>query len=78
MKIDIVKPDQTLFSGDASLVQLPGVDGKFELLNNHAPLISILRKGSIKIIDNEKNTLFFETKGGVVEVKNNKVLILAE
>lgn len=78
MNVEIINPDKLIFSGDASLVQLPGKDGSFEILNNHAPLIAILKMGKVKIIDNNKNTEFFEIKGGLIEVVKNKVLILAE
>ena len=80
MKVEITTPDSTLFTGEeVALVQLPGIDGSFEVLNNHAPLISVLRKGKIKvIIKGEKEERFFEINGGVIEVLNNKVLILAE
>ena len=79
MKVEIITPDTVLFSGEnISLVQLPGIDGSFEVLNNHAPLISVLKKGRIKIVDQNKQTQFFEIKGGVIEVLRNKVLILAE
>ncbi len=80
MKVEIITPDSVIFTGEnVELVQLPGIDGSFEVLNNHAPLISVLRKGTVKIINKgEKNENFFEIKGGVIEVLNNKVLILAE
>ena len=80
MKVEIVTPDSVIFTGEnVELVQLPGIDGSFEVLNNHAPLISVLRKGSVKIINKgEKNENFFEINGGVIEVLNNKVLIQAE
>ena len=80
MKVEIITPDSTIFTGDnVGLVQLPGIDGSFEVLNNHAPLISVLKKGRIKLINKgEKEEQFFEIKGGVIEVINNKVLILAE
>ncbi|MCP4552697.1 MAG: ATP synthase F1 subunit epsilon [Bacteroidetes bacterium] len=78
MNIEIITPDTTIFSGTASLVQLPGIDGLFEILNNHAPMISVLKNGKIKIQDEHDKTNFFEIKGGVVEVLKNKVLILAE
>lgn len=77
MTIEIINPDETIFSGEADLVQLPGKDGSFEILNNHAPLISVLKEGKIKVIDKSKNTQFFEIKGGVIEVLRNKILILA-
>jgi len=78
MKLEIITPEQTLFEGDVSLVQLPGIDGSFEILNNHAPLVSVLKEGKIKILDDQKKTEFFDIKGGVIEVLKNKVLILAE
>ncbi len=78
MNIEIITPDKTLFEGTASLVQLPGIDGSFEILNNHAPLISVLGKGKIKIKDGNKEPEYFEVNGGVVEVLQNKILILAE
>ena len=78
MNLEIVTPDKELYSGDASLVQLPGIDGLFEILNSHAPLISALKKGKVKVVDAQNETKFFEVRGGVVEVLNNKVLVLAE
>lgn len=78
MNIEIITPDKTLFEGTATLVQLPGIDGSFEILNNHAPLISVLGKGKIKIENEDKKTEFFEVNGGVIEVLKNKILILAE
>ena len=78
MNIEIITPDKTLFEGTATLVQLPGIDGSFEILNNHAPLISVLGKGKIKIENKDKKTEYFEVNGGVIEVLKNKILILAE
>jgi F-type H+-transporting ATPase subunit epsilon len=80
VKVEIITPDATIFTGDnVGLIQLPGIDGSFEILNNHAPLISVLAKGKIKLINNgEKEEHFFPINGGVIEVVNNKVLVLAE
>ena len=78
MNLEIINPDKTIFSGEVDLVQLPGKDGSFEILNNHAPLISVLKEGKVKVTDKSKNTQFFEIKGGVIEVLRNKILILAE
>ena len=80
MKVEIITPDSTIFTGDnVRLIQLPGIDGSFEVLNHHAPLISVLQKGRIKLIKTgEKEEQFFDIKGGVIEVANNKVLVLAE
>jgi F-type H+-transporting ATPase subunit epsilon len=78
MQLEIISPEQTIYSGEVSLVQLPGIDGLFEILKDHAPLISVLAAGKVKIEDAQKQTQFFEIKGGVVEVLHNKVLVLAE
>lgn len=78
MNIEIITPDKELFVGEASLIQLPGIDGLFEILNQHAPLIAALQKGKIKLKDTQSQEQFFDIKGGVVEVLNNKVLVLAE
>ena len=78
MYIEITTPDKKVFSGEVSLVQLPGTNGLFEVLNDHAPLISTLAKGKIKIVDGEKKNQFFEINSGVVEVLKNKIVVLAE
>ncbi len=78
MRLEIITPNDTLFIGEASLVQLPGIDGLFEILNNHAPLVSALKRGKVKIVDETQNEKFFEIRGGVIEVSNDKVLVLAE
>ncbi|HNS16232.1 MAG TPA: ATP synthase F1 subunit epsilon [Bacteroidales bacterium] len=78
MKVEIITPDKTIFSGEAILVQLPGVDGSFEILKNHAPLITILKTGEIKVQGNDEKIRLFQINGGVVEVLKNKVLVLAE
>jgi len=80
MKVEIITPDSVIFTSEnVQLIQLPGIDGYFEVLNNHAPLISVLDKGKIKLVKKgEKEELFFDIKGGVIEVLNNRVLVLAE
>ena len=78
MTLEIITPEQTLYSGEVTLVQLPGSDGSFEILKDHAPLIAVLKTGKIKAQDAQKQVQYFEIKGGVVEVLRNKVLVLAE
>ena len=77
MKVEIVTPETSVFEGEATLIQLPGYDGLFEVLNNHAPMITFLGKGKVKI-ENDKETIHLDLDGGVVEVLSNKVLVLAE
>ncbi len=79
MQVEIITPDKSIFTGEAFLVQLPGIDGSFEILDNHTPMISALDRGNIKIQKSkEEEAQYFEINGGVVEVLKNKVLILAE
>ena len=78
MLLEIIAPDQNLYSGEVDLVQVPGSKGSFQILRNHAPLISTLEQGRIKIVDVKGGTTFFEVNGGVIEVKNNKIIVLAE
>lgn len=78
MLLEIIAPDQKLYSGEVDLVQVPGSKGSFEILRNHAPIISTLEQGRIKIVDQKGSTTFFDVNGGVVEAKNNKIIVLAE
>ncbi|MFO7669437.1 MAG: ATP synthase F1 subunit epsilon [Bacteroidales bacterium] len=78
MLLEIIAPDQKLFSGEVDLVQVPGSKGSFEILRNHAPIISTLEQGRIKIVDLKGGVTFFEVTGGVIEAKNNKIIVLAE
>ncbi len=76
MKVDILTPDTTLYSGEAKIVTLPGVKGSFQIMNNHAPLISALSNGKV-VVDNGSEKKEFAVTGGIVEVLKNKIVILA-
>jgi F-type H+-transporting ATPase subunit epsilon len=77
MNLEIITPDKKVFAGEANAVTLPGSEGQFQVLNNHAPLVSALDRGNVVIdVNGVKQTLIID--GGVVEVLNNKVLVLAE
>ena len=88
MQLEIVSPEKTIFSGEAKSVYLPGSEGHFQVLNNHAPIVSTLRKGEILIdgVDNQKSDFLdfsngkasLEIKSGVVEMKKNKLIILVD
>lgn len=75
--VDILTPDREIFAGEAESVTLPGSEGSFQILNMHAPIISTLGKGTIKVKTAEKEFLF-QSQDGVVEVLQNKVIILVE
>jgi len=78
MLLEIIAPDQKLYSGEVDLVQVPGSKGSFQILRNHAPIISTLDQGKIKIVDQKGGISYFDVDGGVIEAKNNKIIVLAE
>jgi F-type H+-transporting ATPase subunit epsilon len=78
MKLEILTPEQKIFSGDVYGVQLPGISGLFEVLDKHAPLVSALKAGSLKILTDKNNTTSYSIQGGFVEVLNNKATVLVE
>ena len=78
MLLEILTPDKKLFGGEVFGVQLPGIDGLFEILNKHAPLVSALGKGQVKVLMTATKTEAYTIKSGFVEVANNKTNILVE
>jgi F-type H+-transporting ATPase subunit epsilon len=77
-KVEIVTPKGLVFSGDIMSFSAPGVVGGFQVLKNHAPLLSSIAVGEVKIVDLAGNVSHYATSGGVVEVHDNKVMLLAE
>ncbi|MAX69160.1 MAG: ATP synthase F1 subunit epsilon [Flavobacteriales bacterium] len=78
MLLEIITPENKLFEGEVTSVKFPGTDGEFGVLNNHAPIISTLTKGSIVVIDNNNESKNFDINGGVIEMQNNKIIVLAD
>lgn len=78
MYLEIITPEKKLFAGETDLVKLPGTNGSFEVLMNHAPAISTLTEGKIKVKEPNGNIVFFEVQGGVVEIKSNNIVILVD
>ena len=78
MNIKITKPDTTLFDGEAKLAQLPGTGGLFEILNNHAPIISSLAAGTIRLVLNDDSEKTFPIRGGVLKAQQNQILLLVQ
>lgn len=78
MKVRITTPDTVLFDGDASSIHLPGVGGSFEMLNNHAPIVSALVRGTIRLTDDEGKEKSFDIRGGVIKGQQNVITILAQ
>ena len=77
MLLEIVTPDKKVFEGEVTAVTFPGSNGEFQVLNNHAPLISSLGKGAVRIAAAGKSEEL-TIDGGVVEVLNNNIIVLAE
>jgi F-type H+-transporting ATPase subunit epsilon len=78
MKLEILTPDQKIYSGDVYGVQLPGISGLFEVLDKHAPMVSALKMGTLKILVDKTSTALYDIQGGFVEVLNNKAMVLVE
>ncbi|WP_127018785.1 F0F1 ATP synthase subunit epsilon [Flagellimonas beolgyonensis] len=92
MYLEIVSPEATLFAGDVTAVTVPGVDGEFQMLENHAPIVSLLQQGKVKVKGNitideafqdkfskgSNGETVLEITSGTVEMKDNKVIVLAD
>ena len=91
MILEIISPEKIIFTGEVESVAVPGVDGEFEMLNNHAAIVSNLKKGAIKVygnitLDDTQKEIFekvyrgyhLDINSGTVEMKNNKVTALVE
>lgn len=80
MTLEILTPEKKLFSGEVYGVQMPGITGLFEVLEKHAPLVSALKAGRLKVLRDKQqaHTTLYDIQGGFVEVLNNKVTVLVE
>ncbi len=77
MFLEVVTPISKVFEGEVSVITFPGTDGSFQVMNDHAPLVSTLKKGEL-IYKNTKGENKVNITGGVVEVLNNKIIVLAD
>ncbi len=91
MFLEIVTPEETLYSGDVESVSVPGMEGDFQMLDNHAPIVSLLTQGTVKIFGNVEldkavadkftkgnGTTDYKIQGGVLEMKDNRAIVLAD
>lgn len=78
MYLEIITPDKRVFEGDITSVKVPGTLGSFEILNNHAPIVSSLDKGEVRVKTSKGELLQYQVDGGVIEVMKNKVSLLIE
>lgn len=78
MTLEILTPEKKIFSGEVYGVQLPGITGVFEVLEKHAPIVSALKAGKLKILKDKNSSVQYTIQGGFVEVINNKATVLVE
>ncbi|MCX6208887.1 MAG: ATP synthase F1 subunit epsilon [Bacteroidetes bacterium] len=78
MTLEILTPEKKIYSGNVYGVQMPGISGLFEVLDKHAPLVSALGKGNLKVLETKTATKSYTIQSGFVEVLNNKTTILLE
>ncbi|MFX0556315.1 F0F1 ATP synthase subunit epsilon [Maribacter sp. CXY002] len=92
MYLEIVSPEATLFAGEVTSVTVPGINGEFQMLKDHAPIVSLLQEGNVKVEGNISIDEAYETKfskdatgktilpitSGTIELKDNKVIVLAD
>jgi len=78
LQVEIYTPEKTVFKGEAKAVRLPGESGLFEVFTGHAPLISSLNEGTVRLTDSQDNQTNYSVQSGFVEVLNNQISILVE
>lgn len=78
MTISVLTPGETIYEGAIRSVKVPGINGQFEILNNHAPIVSALGEGEVRILDEQNGRETFTISQGFVEVLNNKVSLLVQ
>jgi F-type H+-transporting ATPase subunit epsilon len=78
MRIEIVTPDKKIFDGEIKSVRVPGKKGSFQVLKDHAPIVSTLESGPVIMVDMDGKETILEIQGGVIEVKANKIILLAD
>lgn len=78
MHLEILTPEKKVFEGDVTIATFPGADGSFQIMDNHAPLISLLKEGVVEYKSSKETSKNVTITGGVVEVINNKIILLAD
>lgn len=78
MNLEVITPEKKLYQGEVKLIKVPGTKGSFEILRNHAPVISTLDKGTIKIVSEADETVLIDIQGGIIEVMRNDIIVLAD
>ncbi len=78
MQLDILTPEKKIYEGDVYGIYLPGVQGYFEILDKHAPMVAALGEGEMKILTDKNSSELYTIQGGFLEMNNNKAVVLIE
>lgn len=78
MRLTILTPDKEIFNGEVSSIKVPGISGAFEVLDNHAPIVSALTQGKVRLHTADNGTVIYEISKGFIEVLNNEVALLVQ
>ncbi len=78
LNLEIITPSKSAFNGEIKAITVPGTKGRFQILKNHAPIISTIEMGMVKVDLKDGSSDYYATSGGTIEVLNNKVLVLAD
>ncbi len=78
MYLEIITPEKKIFEGEIERIRLPGSKGSFEILRGHAPIVSTLEKGEIRVINQNNEKLTWNIEGGIVENKTDKIIVLLD
>lgn len=78
MFIEIITPDKTIFDGEVKNVRIPGRKGSFQILTDHAPIVSTLEKGPVILTGLDDSEISYKADGGVIESRKNKIILLVE
>jgi F-type H+-transporting ATPase subunit epsilon len=78
MKLQVITKNKTIYSAEVKAARFPGVDGLFGVLHNHAPMLFVLKKGTIKLKKEDKKEAYVDIDGGLMEVFKNEIVVLAD
>jgi F-type H+-transporting ATPase subunit epsilon len=78
MTLNILTPERKIFEGEVYGILVPGVQGYFELLDNHAPIVAALGNGRMKVLKDKNTSEEYKIEGGFIEMSNNKTTVLIE
>lgn len=78
MRLTILTPEKEIFNGEVKSIKVPGISGAFEILDNHAPIVSALSQGKVRLHTSDNGTIMYDITKGFIEVLNNEVALLVQ